>query len=134
MLTIRKIVEMDRVFDFDRQFRTLLGYVRLANLFHEDNLEEITEIADRFGISVEQLCQYAWLQAYIAELPDSADFNSVEEVAHEFGINCAEFEDYLVLRAEEIAVCKAAISKGCFSWETEESYLSDLMQDADLQG
>lgn len=134
MITVENLQRMDDACDRDRKLRTFLGCVRLANLFHEDNQEEIAEVADRFGLSAEQLCQYAWLQMYIAELSELVEFHPIEEVAQEFGINFAEFEDYLIFRAEEIAIQKAAILMDCFPWETEESHLTDLLRDTVLQG
>lgn len=139
---------MDRIRDMDlahgEEVRLLRRHIKLSTFDHEDNAIALLAMAQKLGVSFDELCSYVWLQTYIMELGGSYDdLPSPEDVAKLFGIDIVELENYLRDRAE--LLCDESIEEDPFFIDREiasrgftphewRSYLEDLQSDALLQG
>ncbi len=143
-LTMERIRELDAmcgqdVVDFVRQ-------VRLATLYHEDNIAEMKRMAAKVGANPAVFSKYVWLQAYIAELASTFDdVPAPEQVAFQLENLWPDFESYYMDRAEKIRYevpddfrrrprQQKLPLQILAPWEEEEDFLEDLQEDGDQMG
>ena len=120
-LTMNRVRQLDA--EHGAEVRNLLCHTRLETVLHEDNRQLLSDMAERTGVSIEELSSYIWLQMYIKELRESFDdIPSPAIIARQFSISFNELDDY---------VCGRDLS---MTAEERRDYLEDLQEDAGLQG
>jgi len=122
-----KALTMERVEQLDAahgaEIRDFVRNIRISTVLHEDNIEILLAMAERMGVSRDELSSYVWFQTYVRELRESyEELPSLQAVAQQFGLSLAELDTYIngwndTMTAEE---CR--------------DYLEDLQEDAGLMG
>lgn len=120
-LNIERVQQLDA--ECGAKIRDSLHCIRRENVLHEDNRELFLAMAERFGVGIEELSSYVWLQMYIREMRESFDdLPSPRVVAQQFGIPLAELDAYICGRDDVTTA------------EEHRDFLEDLQEDAGLQG
>ncbi len=143
--SVMQAISMERVRELDvahgQEIRdSLRQWPVLPMVLCKGNVSNLSVLAKRLGVSLQELCSYVWLQTYIVELRESfEDLPSLAVVAQQFGISSEEFENYISDESrllQNIFVDNPTVRRSLLSgnWDNEEDLLEDLQNDAGLQG
>jgi hypothetical protein len=104
--SLLRIRALDVALGSHSQILSLLRQLSVSSAKHEDNLLLIRQVSACFaGITRKQAEDWLELQAWVLDLPDSADEHTLEEMANRFANGDLEaFELYAFSRREELEV------------------------------
>ena len=92
-------VEVLEKFDHDSEMEALVCCVGNDYLYHEDNTNQISAIAERLQVDADVIYSYIWLKNLIEESDgEIGSYESAMAFADKCGINLDAFQDYLQSR------------------------------------
>lgn len=145
-ITMEQVKKLDRVWT-----KECSECLQLAQLYRgpspffiqEKYLDAVSlkKMAVKWGASEEELQTYITLQRYVNSVANSdcQDLSQPEDVAREFGISLAEFNDYLHEEVKKIHDFRTEDEDDIADWrditaEDFGNFEDDILQDAAVEG